>query len=655
MTVKYAVATEFKAIDSMSRVFAQMEKSSSAFGRHARRDIDAAKSSLQSFKGVFTGIMASRVVTGLTSLIKQQFRSIFDEFTTFENALVSSASRMNIAKTSAEYKKLEKGIRSIGSTTEFTNTQVAQATEVLAQAGFRDVNIVESAVRSTTDLATIAKTELPEAMNISTKALDAFGMRTDKVDENVQNLIRINNAFSRASDASTISIEDMYETMKYAGSVASSSGSDIETFAALTGLVGRAAVEGTRAGTALAQVYTRLYNPVGKAARILKKFNIEIVDPKTGNFLDRMRILANFADAFKDLGQQKFGAAVKEIFDQRALKAIIPLLKLGSNEILSYREKWIETGKTAATKATEMRKSIENQFKLIESARIEKGFQFIDKIRDDLPDALNKVIKLVQSIDVNKVEKSFKAMYDTGKSIYNYLKKWKTEIKALGVVFLLSKVIAISEAFIKIVKAARLLTFAMGPFYLMVASIANLTFTIQENAVELGESFRYLWEDVIVKTVGKAIKKITGMIKGSFVESLLIKAGVLETDSLSKLEDKIDEIFGTKVYNVNLRPKWTEPIIVPDIEVPFTPVSEEQGGLAASKGVFKLKQRQSVWNPPEVKPSAIKPPIPAMQSSEAYTGSWQGTLNIEGAPPGSKMTNIQSTGMPSLDVNLGPN
>jgi TP901 family phage tail tape measure protein len=532
-----AVYTTFYGKDHMSEVFKRMGSAGTRYSRQVREGNKKLKASFMSIKNIAAGIVIGTAFNKGMSLISNGIRGVIDEFITFENALVSTASRMDITKNSPDYEKLERGIRAIGGSTEFTNTQVALAAEVLAQAGFKQVDIVETAVRSTSNLATIAKVDLADAMKISTKALDSFGMRTKDVNKNLENLTRINDALSRASDASTISITDMYETMKYVGSISKSAGSDIETFASLAGLVGLAAVEGTRAGTALAQVYTRLYDPVGDAAKILKKFNIQITDDK-GDFLDRLQILAQFSDAFKDLGEQTRGKYLKEIFDQRALKAVIPLIDLGSEKILAYREDFINTGKSAVQKAGEMRQSIQNTLKVWDSKKIELGFKFIDKFRDKIPAAMESIGEFIDSIDVDAIWDKGSRVISIIENIIEKVKPFTPILEGIAVAFVAVK----TAAFVAAIKAATVasLAFIFTPVGATLAAIAGMFAaykSIKDNWDDLKRSVMELGE-AINKYMIEKLLSFMKLLQGSFIGKALKKVLNIDLDVEIK---KIDE------------------------------------------------------------------------------------------------------------------
>lgn len=650
MTKTFAVKTEFSAVDRMSAVFAQMEKSGARFGKESSKAIKQANSSLKGFKSVFTGIMASRVVTGALGALRSQVSSIIDEFITFENALVSTASRMNIVKNSGDYKNLEKGIRAIGGTTEFTNTQVAKSAEALGQAGYKDVAIAMQAIQSSADLATVGQVDLTTATEISANALAAFGMKTKEEIENVKNLERVNNALSRASDASIISISDLYESMEYAAGSFRTAGSDIETFAAMAAVMGNAGVDASKAGRAMTQSFLRVANPVGAAKRMLRKYNVEI-DDGSGNMKDQLLILADLSKALMKKGNIERQAAIQTIYGTNAYKGMVPVIELGEKKILEVRDKVIMSGKTAAQKAKEMRQSIQNQLEVLESTKIEMGFRFIDKIRDKLPIIIDKVTKAINSINVDKIEDGFIKTYEAIKSVYNIVSDvyefFKPLIKAFAMVWTTTKIVAFGEAAIAVITAIKVGAIGlMGPFYAMVYGISAAYFAIRDNWEALGrdipEAFR-MAKDAVVDLLISAVKWMTNLVKDSWLGTLLVNLGLVSQKALDMSDKVIDKMFGRE-YTARVRPEIVGPPIQEQLNTDYIP----QMYNADVKSIFT-----------EPSPTAIKAPSlsePAMvEAQQAAKGSWEGTLNIKNAPSGSSMSRLKSKNAPPLNVNLGQN
>ena len=107
----------------------------------------------------------------------------------FDSAFAEFESQMNRVRavsgaTGADFERLEKQARQLGSTTVFTATQVAQGQGFLARAGF-EVNEIYGAIPATLDLAAAAQLDLASSADIVTNIMAGFKIETKDLREAV--------------------------------------------------------------------------------------------------------------------------------------------------------------------------------------------------------------------------------------------------------------------------------------------------------------------------------------------------------------------------------------------------------------------------------------------------------------------------------------
>src|SRR4030042_1155737 len=453
-------------------------------------------------------------------------------------------------------------MRNLATTSQFSHGEIAESADTLAQAGFMKVNDVVAASKSSMDLATVGQLGLVDATMISVDAMSSFGLMTKDTEKNISNLVRVNNALSLASDASTVSVSDLYESMKYAGSIirASEDPKAIETFSGLAAVIGLAGVKADMAGTAIQQMFLRLASPPAEALTWLKTNKIALEDAN-GNMLDQLEILSQIAKKTKKMGSRKVMNVAEVLFGDRAVRGAIPVLKLGPEAILKIREDMSEGGKAAAAKAEEMRNSLQNKLKNLENLKIELGFKFIDKIKDKLPGIIDAIGDIINKIDVDKIQLMYWNIKTTIVEIKDRLIEMKPYLMAVGMAFAVTKVIIFGEAIIALTAKMRLLVVAIGPFYAMVMSLTYLVVTMEGKWGEFGDSLIYMFgrigsaiEKLFRQSVVGAVKTINSILRGSWLENLLKKIGVLGEDSLNSLDRKVDALFANKEYSVGIKP-----------------------------------------------------------------------------------------------------
>jgi TP901 family phage tail tape measure protein len=232
--------------------------------------------------------------------------------------------------------------KELGRTTVFTAREVAGAQEKMAMAGWSSIEVFQ-ALPSVLSLSTATSHDLIETADIASNVMSTFGLKTSEAG-------RVSDVFATIVAGANVDMETLSETMKYAGPTAKLFGTSLEDTAAAAGFLGNMGIQGTMAGTAMARMFTNLAAPGTKAAKLLRKFNVEIEDKKTGKIRRFQDILSDMSGALSELGQAKRIAVLKEVFGQRAVKAAGPMIenvgKFDSNlKSLSATLKNIKPGK----------------------------------------------------------------------------------------------------------------------------------------------------------------------------------------------------------------------------------------------------------------------------------------------------------------------
>ena len=197
-----------------------------------------------------------------------------------------------------EFDALQASARKMGETTEFTATEAAGALKFLGMAGFRAADAIK-ALPGVLDLSTASGVELARAADIASNALTAMQLP-------VEQLSRVNDVFVNTMTSANVNMEQMAESFKYAAPLGRAFGYDIEQLAGLIGALGDAGIQGSLAGTQLAQTFVKLN-------KVWEELGID----GTGK---------NLVDALDAINAAGWDAQkVMQIFDQRAGRAVLTL------------------------------------------------------------------------------------------------------------------------------------------------------------------------------------------------------------------------------------------------------------------------------------------------------------------------------------------
>jgi TP901 family phage tail tape measure protein len=297
---------------------------------------------------------------------------------------------------------MRQAVRKVGAETEFTATQAAEGLEEYAKAGIK-AEAAMGLLAGTAVLATNAEVEFAQAASISLDALDAFNMRSKDSAETAANLARVNDALTTVVTSAKLDFEDFAETLKYAGPVAASTGAEVEDLATLTGLVAKAGIRGTLAGTTLKNTYLGLAAPVGKGAKMLKKLGVQISN-NDGTMRDALDILIDFQSATEGMGEAQRLAATNAVFGRRAIAGVSKILSLGKDDLIDYRIQMLENAGAAERMAKEMRGSIQNRLMKIKSAATEMGIKFFDAFGPHIQEAIKGITRWLDDANTNSSE-----------------------------------------------------------------------------------------------------------------------------------------------------------------------------------------------------------------------------------------------------------
>ncbi len=215
---------------SMTGLHAKQKKVSSGFAgmntsiQGMNTKIQKSSAGLTAAGGILTGLGASIVLLGGAALrTGAEFDSGMRKV-----AAVSGAA-------GSEIKALRDIAKELGSTTQFSATQAADAMGFLAQAGF-SANEVMGAIPSTLQLASAAQLDLASAADITSNILAGFGLE-------VSELGRANDVLVKTFTSANTDLVQLGQAMKFVGPVAKAAGVSFEETAAAVGLLGNAGIQ----------------------------------------------------------------------------------------------------------------------------------------------------------------------------------------------------------------------------------------------------------------------------------------------------------------------------------------------------------------------------------------------------------------------------
>lgn len=224
----------------------------------------------------------------------------------FESAMAALASTAGIEKTSDAYAMMEEAARHVGSTTNKTSTEAANALQYMALAGWGTVDSVD-ALEDMVKLSSATNTDLARTSDLVTDSMGALGL-------GMQDYAGYMDMVARADSAANYSGTEFMETMIGAGGAARMLGIDVTELGTAAGILANNGTKGSEAGTKLNSIFARMAGQSKPVQEALADLGTTITDD-SGNFLSMEEMLGNIKTGLEGISEESERARImKDLF-----------------------------------------------------------------------------------------------------------------------------------------------------------------------------------------------------------------------------------------------------------------------------------------------------------------------------------------------------
>ncbi|MFI8482990.1 phage tail tape measure protein [Pseudomonas sp. NPDC078700] len=285
----------------------------------------------------------------------------------FDASMSKVQALTRLDKESPELQALRDQARQLGSSTQFTAVEAANAQGFLGMAGFKP-QAIKDAMPGMLDLAKAGDSDLAGTADIASNILTGFNLQAKETS-------RLGDVLVGTFTRSNTNLQMLGETMKYVAPVAAGVGQDIETVAAMAGKLGDAGIQGSMGGTALRAVISRLAEPPKMAAKALKKLGISAKDAQ-GNLRDMPTVLTELYERTKALGNADRAGYFKAIAGAEAFSGLQVLVdQAGTGKLQEFIATLRETRGEAQQTAKVMGDNLKGDITALGSAWDDFGIQ----------------------------------------------------------------------------------------------------------------------------------------------------------------------------------------------------------------------------------------------------------------------------------------
>lgn len=242
----------------------------------------------------------------------------------FEQAMsaveaIAEANREEMAALTAQAKE-------IGATTIYTAQQSGNAMEYMAMAGW-DAQEMLAGMKGMTTLAAAAGEDLAQVSDIVTDNLTAFGLRASDT-------AHFADVLAAAAAKSNTNISIMGETFKSSSSVAGALKYRIEDVAVMVGLMANSAVKGSRAGTAMRNIFNGLLSGATLTAKAFGEVEYSAVNAD-GSMKDLMETVNDLRYYFDQMTEAERVNNAMNIAGMRGYNGLLAILNATDEDFQS--------------------------------------------------------------------------------------------------------------------------------------------------------------------------------------------------------------------------------------------------------------------------------------------------------------------------------
>ena len=274
----------------------------SRFGSRATAVFGAVGTAAKKMAGVLasTGMIMGQVLVVAAGMSLSKLIS-------FDDAIRAAGARARA--TEAELAALSERARTLGRTTSFTATEVANLMEKLGQGGFSvpEINKMTSDVMN---LARATGTDAALAAELMSTTMRIFGIEA-------ANAGRVADVFTGVANRTLTSVEDLAEGWKFAAKPAKDLGMDLEETAAMMGTLSQMGLKGSIAGTAIRRLAAV---SATQARKLEKNFGVAFKDA-AGNARPLIEVMRDISQATSELGSADRMTKFFEAFGLRGVTA----------------------------------------------------------------------------------------------------------------------------------------------------------------------------------------------------------------------------------------------------------------------------------------------------------------------------------------------
>lgn len=539
--------------------------------------------------GVALGNLISNVVYDAINKMKDLAKETINVGRNFDSAMskVGAVSGAN----AEELQALRDKAKEMGENTKFSATESAEAFNYMAMAGWKTEDMLDG-INGILNLAAASGSDLGTTSDIVTDALTAMGY-------SAKDAGKLADVMAAASSNANTNVEMMGQTFQYAAPIVGAMGYSMEDTAEQIGLMANAGIKGTKAGTALRSILSRLSAPSDETATAMDQLGISLTDAD-GNMKTLDEVMGDLRKSFSGLSETQKTQYAKSLAGQEAMSGLLAIVNAAPADVDKLSDAIKNSDGAAEDMAKTMQDNLGGDLTLLKSKLEGVQISLYEKLEPALRGAVDVLDKFLNAIDfiIDHSTEFIAVLGGMAAAIAAYL-AYTTAITIMtegwAALTIVTKAQAAAQTLLNAVMAA-------NPIGLLIAAIAGLVaaFIILWNKSDAFREFWInLWDTITSKLSGafkalvKVFNTITSWIGKNVITPIKAKFTILFAGIKSAAKTAWSVIKG--VWEV-VSTWFTNTVITP-VKETFTGLWDKlkSGAKSALAGVKKVFSPIATW------------------------------------------------------------
>ena len=250
-TLSGQIASEEKAVNKATAAADSFDKSMDAAGNSAK---EAGIKAFEAYTAAVTGL-----ATAVASFSLSTYADFESQMSTVKALMSGSCDSTEELDTAMD--SLTEKAQELGSTTVFTSTEVGEAMEYMAMAGW-SVDDTLNSVSAVMDLAAASGEDLATVSDIVTDSMTALGIAADgEYADGISNASHYADVLAATATSANTDVSTLGESFKYCAPIAGTLGASAEDLSIALGLMANSGIKGSQAGNSLKNALVNMSKP----------------------------------------------------------------------------------------------------------------------------------------------------------------------------------------------------------------------------------------------------------------------------------------------------------------------------------------------------------------------------------------------------------